>query len=158
MGKAHVLSLMFLFLIFPLKVFSLPSQIDPPGERLILVDPQEHRWGAYLANGHLVRSGVASAGKDWCEDMGEPCHTKVGTFRIRSLGGSGCKSPSFPIPQGGAPMPYCMYFTHAQAIHGSYEVADENLSHGCVRLHVGDAKWLRYNFAAIGTLVVVEPY
>lgn len=137
---------------------ALPSMIDPPGEKVIVVDPASHSWGAYAPNGMLVRSGLASAGANWCSDMGRQCHTDVGTFRIRTLGSAGCKSPSFPIPRGGAPMPYCMYFNEVQALHGHPHVVAGNISHGCVRLRVGDARWLRYNFANIGTLVVVRPY
>lgn len=144
--------------LYSLKALSLPQQIDPPGEKLIVVDPREHAWGAYNPSGTLIRSGLASAGANWCKDMHSPCHTQVGTFRIRSLGGAGCKSPSFPIPKGGSPMPYCMYFNASQALHGSSNVVDGNISHGCVRLHVGDAKWLRFNFAEQGTLVLIQSY
>jgi lipoprotein-anchoring transpeptidase ErfK/SrfK len=90
--------------------------------------------------------------------MGEPCYTQSGTFRVFYMGGPGCVSARFPVPRGGAPMPYCMYFNGNQALHGSYEVASANLSHGCVRMHVGDARWLRYNFVTNGTLVRVLPY
>lgn len=144
--------------IIPSVALSLPSQISPPGENMVLVDPNEHAWGAYNASGRLIRSGLASAGSDWCADLGRQCHTRIGKYRVRSLGSSGCVSPSFPIPHGGAPMPYCMYFNQTQALHGSYELGHANLSHGCVRLRVADARWLRYNFVRIGTLVVILPY
>ena len=147
-----------LALIVSSNSFSLPSQISPPGEKLVLVDPVEHAWGAYTASGVLVRSGLASAGADWCADMNSPCRTETGSFRVRSLGNRSCASPSFPIPSGGAPMPYCMYFTKYQALHGSYNVVYGNISHGCVRLKVNDARWLRNNFVNIGTLVVIRPY
>src|SRR5262249_6029429 len=128
------------------------------GEKVIVVSPRSHSWGAYDANGVLVHSGLASAGANWCKDMHRVCHTETGRFRIRTLGSSDCKSPSFPIPKGGSPMPYCMYFNSAQALHGSPHVVNGNISHGCVRMHVDDARWLRYNFAEIGTLVEVLPY
>jgi len=156
-GKARR-AFLCLLLLYPVIVSALPELIEPIGEKAIVVDPREHRWGAYTADGRLIKTGVASAGKDWCDDMQAPCYTHVGQFRIRSLGGPGCTSPSFPLPYGGAPMPYCMYFTYAQALHGSNEVADANLSHGCVRLHVSDARWIRYNFAQVGTLVIIESY
>ena len=84
----------------------------------------------------------------------------MGTHRVYSLGGPGCISHLFPIPRGGAPMPYCMYFSGGQALHGvpPYEVGEGNFSHGCVRMHVGDAEWLRYNFVNEGTKVIVRPY
>lgn len=158
--KAKILFLLSLFLAttLPSIVLALPSQIAARGEKVVLVDPREHAWGAYDAYGRLIRSGLASAGSDWCADLGRPCHTRTGTHRVRSLGSFGCKSPSFPLPRGGAPMPYCMYFNNTQALHGSYQLGHANLSHGCVRLRVADAKWLRYNFVNIGTLVVVLPY
>jgi lipoprotein-anchoring transpeptidase ErfK/SrfK len=146
------------FFLYPFAAFSLPAQINPPGEKMVLVDPVEHRWGAYNANGVLIRSGLASAGADWCADMNSPCHTEIGRFRVKSLGNSSCKSPSFPIPTGGSPMPYCMYFNKYQALHGSYHVVEGNISHGCIRMHVSDAKWLRNHFVNVGTLVVIQPY
>ena len=97
-----VQSMCFLFfsllLLVQSLVFALPSQINPPGEKLVLVDPREHAWGAYDSNGRLIRSGLASAGADWCEDMGQECHTSTGSFRVRSLGSKSCISPSFPLP------------------------------------------------------------
>ena len=153
-------ALLFLLLPFclPLTAFSLPTQINTPGEKMVLVDPNEEAWGAYNAQGMLIRSGRASAGADWCADMNSTCKTEIGSFRVRSLGNSSCKSPSFPIPKGGSPMPYCMYFNKYQALHGSYHVGPGNISHGCIRMHVGDARWLRNNFVRPGTLVVIRPY
>jgi lipoprotein-anchoring transpeptidase ErfK/SrfK len=59
-----------------------------------------------------------------------------------------------------------MYFSGGQAIHGSNEVVFDNVSHGCVRVHVEDAKWLRYQFVEgpnpanryRGTRIFIEPY
>jgi lipoprotein-anchoring transpeptidase ErfK/SrfK len=55
-------------------------------------------------------------------------------------------------------MPYCMFFNGNQGLHGSYNVVDGNASHGCVRMTVSDAEWVRFNFANIGTKVIVRPY
>lgn len=146
----------------------LPLQIDAPGEKVIIVDPSINEWGAYSENGELLRAGVATAGANYCRDIKRRCRTKVGTFRIYSLGSSGCFSRKFPVPRGGAPMPYCMFFNGGQALHGSArsKVVRANVSHGCVRLHVEDAKWLRFNFVEgpngdnhyRGTKVIVRPY
>lgn len=136
----------------------MPSSISPIGEKAIIVNPNVHAWGAYDASGNLIRGGIATSGSDWCPDLHRRCHTKSGSFRIQSLGAASCKSHIFPIPHGGAPMPYCMFFNGGQGLHGSYEVADANLSHGCVRLHVDDAEWIRFNFANVGTKVIVKPY
>jgi lipoprotein-anchoring transpeptidase ErfK/SrfK len=146
-------------LIFtPSIVLAMPAYINPPGERMVLVSPREHAWGAYDSDGRLVKSGLASAGADWCPDVGRPCRTWEGSFRVQKMGGRGCTSPSFPIPRGGAPMPYCMYFNPYQALHGSYDVRHANISHGCVRMRVADAYWLQKNFVGIGTLVVIQSY
>lgn len=137
----------------------IPQQIAT-SEKTVVVDPRVHTWGAYGSDGNLVKAGIASAGSDWCEDLGRPCHTNVGNFRVSSLGSPDCISHKFPVPRGGAPMPYCMYFNSGQALHGvpDSEVGEGNYSHGCVRMRVGDAEWLRYNFVEIGTRVIVKPY
>lgn len=155
------------FLFIPLYAHAgFPKYVSPIGEKQIIVDPRIHKWAAYDEDGVLVRTGTATTGANFCRDIGRSCRTKVGTFRIDSLGAASCKSRKFPLPRGGAPMPYCMFFNGGQALHGSYEVVAANRSHGCVRLRVKDAKWLRFNFAEepsranerMGTLVVIKPY
>lgn len=150
------------------KAPSMPTYINPPGEKVVVVDPSIHEWGAYDPDGTLVNSGIATAGNSWCKDIRRSCRTKVGSFRVYSLGSKGCKSSKFPIPRGGAPMPYCMFFNGGQALHGSApgNVIRANVSHGCVRLKVKDAEWLRFNFVEgptsqngfRGTRVIVRPY
>lgn len=144
-----------------------PQQIQPPEEKLVMVDLNQHAWGAYDADGTLVRWGPATGGQSWCADIGKSCRTKAGNFRIYSLGSSRCVSSKFPVPRGGAPMPYCMFFNGGQALHGSPGgVIPGNVSHGCVRLFVDDAEWLRYDFVDPpmaangyrGTRVIVVPY
>jgi lipoprotein-anchoring transpeptidase ErfK/SrfK len=134
----------------------LPSTIGSQ-EKQIIVDPNKHVWGAYQ-DGKLLRAGLATAGNTYCPDIKRPCKTRSGSFHIQSLGASSCKSTIYPIPRGGAPMPYCMFFNGSQGLHGSYEVVEGNISHGCVRLRVPDAEWIRFNFAHIGTKVTVKPY
>lgn len=137
----------------------LPQRIAT-SEKVVVVNPHVHAWGAYSADGSLIKAGLATAGADWCPDLGRRCHTGVGTFRVNSLGSPNCKSTMFPIGRGGAPMPYCMFFNRNQALHGTPEgeVVEGNVSHGCVRMHVWDAQWLRYNFVNVGTKVVVTGY
>lgn len=135
----------------------LPQSISTR-ERTILIDPRVHAWGAYDASGQLIRAGLATAGGKWCADIRRGCKTAAGTFRIKNLGHRHCKSSKYPLPRGGAPMPYCMFFNGGQGLHGSYKVVEGNVSHGCVRVTVRDAEWLRFNFANIGTKVIVRPY
>lgn len=128
------------------------------GEKLLIVDPNSHTWKAFSANGKLLRTGLATAGSRYCPDIGKPCKTKSGIFRVYSLGDAGCYSKKFPVGRGGAPMPYCMFFNGGQAIHGSHEVVAGNISHGCVRVRVTDARWLRFNFINVGTKIHVKSY
>lgn len=144
-----------------------PLYIGQQEEKVVVVSPAAGAWAAYTPDGNLVRWGPASTGADYCEDIDRPCRTHEGSFRIFSLGSSNCISHKFPLPDGGAPMPYCMYFNNGQALHGEPNgLPGYNVSHGCVRLYVSDAEWLRYNFVEApnydnnyrGTRVIVEPY
>ena len=138
----------------------LPDKMDTGGGKLVLVDPNQHVWGAYDANGDLVKAGLATAGGDFCEDIGKPCRTDSGRFRITRMEGANCRSKTFPLPNGGGLMPHCMYFHNGEALHGSPAgtVVEANISHGCVRMRIEDAEWMQNNFASIGTTVVVQPY
>ena len=145
----------------------LPMQLDDAEEKTIVFDPKAFAWGAYDSDGTLVRWGPATGGSGWCKDIGHSCRTKPGSFRIYSMGSSNCISSKFPVPRGGAPMPYCMFFHGGQALHGSPgQVVKCNVSHGCVRLFVQDAEWLRYDFVEPhsegnsykGTKVIVKSY
>jgi hypothetical protein len=140
----------------------LPAYLSHQTEKVIVVYPRKNIWGAYAANGKLIRWGIATAGADRCSDADASCRTKVGQFRVYSLGNDNCVSQKYD----NAPMPYCMYFNGGQALHGSSDVQFDNISHGCVRLHVDDAKWLRFNFVEApssknhyrGTRVVIKSY
>lgn len=144
----------------------LPQFIHAINEKKIVVDPAQHVWGAYDTKGRLIRWGLATAGANWCSDSNQSCRTTPGSFRIYSLGSADCISRKYPIPNGGAPMPYCMYFNGSQALHGSHDIEYGNASHGCVRVHVSDAEWLRHHFVEApstsnqyrGTLVVIKSY
>ncbi len=139
------------------KSSGVPSQVNY-GEKVIIINPRVHTWAAYNSAGKLLRSGLATAGSGWCPDIRRSCRTRSGSFRIYSLGSSACVSTRYPVGRGGAPMPYCMFFNGNQGIHGSYEVVHGNISHGCVRVHVDDAAWIRFHFANVGTKVVVLSY
>lgn len=138
----------------------IPTHVNTDGQKTVIVDPKVHVWGAYDNSGNLVKAGIATAGGNWCPDINRPCRTNIGTFRINSLGDGQCISRKYPRPNGGGLMPYCMYFSGGQALHGSPDdtVVEDNVSHGCVRLRIADAEWLRYNFVNIGTKVVIRPY
>lgn len=125
-------------------------------EKVLVVSLSSHTWYAYN-NGQLVKSGRASAGANYCPDIKRGCRTPTGTYRIIQKGGADCKSTRYPLPNGGAPMQYCMFFTKLYAVHGSNNVPNYNASHGCVRVTPDAARWLSHNFVNIGTKVVIKP-
>ena len=95
----------------------LPQFIDTRGVKTVLVDPNVHAWGAYDREGELIRAGIATAGGSRCPPDANKatCYTGMGTFRITGLGDETCYSRKY---HGGL-MPYCMYFNHGEALHGS---------------------------------------
>ncbi len=121
-------------------------------------NPRTTQWQAISSSGKVVRTGHGSGGRSYCPDIHRSCRTPTGTFYVIGKGGAGCKSSRYPVGRGGAPMPYCMYFTKFYAVHGSYEVPSYNASHGCIRLYPSDARWLYNNFMSVGTKVVVKSY
>ena len=136
-----------------------PVQIPATGQKEFIFDPTAFAWGAYDAEGHRVMTGAASGGKDMCEDVGKPCRTVTGTFRVYNKRGVNCKSGEYPVEtEGGAKMPYCMYFFQGFTIHAGYDVPTANASHGCVRVLPSAAKWLNEQFITIGTRVTVLSY
>lgn len=133
----------------------LPKQIDPPGEKIIVVSIHDLAFGAYDGDGTLELWGPISAARGYCPDIGRGCHTALGKFSIYQKEGAGCVSSKFPVGRGGAPMPYCMFFHGGFALHGSYEVPGYNASHGCVRMFVNDAKWLNQVFTSDANVTVI---
>lgn len=136
-----------------------PAKRATKGKKVFVFSPKATAWAAYDADGNLVKTGSASGGKDYCEDIGRSCRTVTGTFRVYSKKGEECKSSIYPIETGGGGrMPYCMHFSGGYSIHAAYEVPNYNASHGCVRVLPSAAKWLNEDFINVGTTVVVEPY
>lgn len=141
-----------------------PQKIDEH-EKQIIVDQDKLAWGAYDAQGQLVKWGPVASGRDKCSDSSRSCLTLTGIFRIFSKENVHCKSDVFPIGKGGAKMPYCMYFHKGFALHGSDDIPGYRASHGCIRMFIQDAKWMNEEFVDIateqnnymGTKVVVRP-
>ena len=137
---------------------SMPQTRPATGKNVFVFSPNRLMWGAYDGEGNLINQGIASGGAGWCDDIKRPCRTPRGKFKVTRKGGADCKSRKFPVGKGGAPMPYCTFFSGGYAIHGSYDVPNYNASHGCVRVKPSDAAWLSQNFLNIGTRVVVTDY
>ncbi len=120
-------------------------------------NPRTLRWKA-IRNGKVIRSGRGSGGAKYCRDVKRACRTPTGTYRIISKRGAKCRSSRYPLGRGGAPMPYCMFFSKYYAIHGSPDVPGYNASHGCIRVKPSAARWLYHNFLKIGSKVIVKSY
>jgi len=145
----------YLGLVFLILGFGLSQSVF---SNKVIFYPKKLKWVAVNSNGKVVRSGRASGGRGYCPDIHRSCRTPTGTYHVISKGGAGCRSSRYPVGQGGAPMPYCMFFTKNYALHGSYDVPNYNASHGCIRIHPSDARWLQQNFVSVGTTIVVMPY
>lgn len=135
-----------------------PRYAETNGEKMFVFDPNAGAWAAYDQSGARVKVGRASGGKDFCPDTGGECRTASGTFRVQVKKGADCVSKTFPVGEGGASMPHCMFFHKGFAVHGSAFVPDQPSSHGCVRVLPSAAQWLHDDFMDVGTKVVVKPY
>ena len=141
-----------------------PKTRATDAQKVVVVDLSQLAWGAYDEGGRLIAWGPASGGKDYCPDTRHACQTPAGEYVFQWKRGEACKSRKVPIPQGGAPMPYCLFFYDGAAIHGSSDVPGYNASHGCVRVFTADAKWLNEEFVvltgpmSLRTRIIVLPY
>lgn len=133
---------------------SAPMQL---ATNTFVYNPRTLTWKA-IKNGKVIRTGRGSGGKGYCPDIKRSCRTPTGTYHVISKGGSGCRSSRYPVGKGGAPMPYCMFFSKYYAIHGSPDVPNHNASHGCIRVKPSDARWLSNNFIHVGSKVIVKSY
>jgi len=135
-----------------------PSQRAPSSRRTFIFNPKSTSWAAYDRSGALVKSGRASGGKSWCADIGRSCRTVTGSFYIYHKKGADCVSSKYPVGEGGARMPHCMFFHRGYAVHGSGDVPNYNASHGCIRVTPSAAQWLNNSFMTVGTKVIVRSY
>jgi hypothetical protein len=135
----------------------LASSRPATGRRVFIFNPNSQRWAVYERDGSLVRTGHGSAGRHYCPDVRRGCKTPSGTYSLRAKMGPGFRSSRYPLPRGGAPMPYAMFFSKYYAIHGSNDVPHYNASHGCVRVYTSDARWLS-GYLPYGSTIIIRPY
>lgn len=134
-----------------------PNHLNGITHKLLLIDLAKFAFAAYGKNGNLIYWGPASGGKDWCDDTHHSCKSAAGHFTITRMRGVSCESSTYPLDtNGGAPMPWCMYYYKGFAIHGSTLSGFIDRSRGCIRLFNRDAQWLNQHFVKIGTDVIVE--
>lgn len=144
----------------------LAPSIDAIGEKTIQVDLSQLAWGAYDEQGHLINWGPLSSGSEKCLESPDGCATPTGFFRVIRKEGANCVSKTFPRAingvNGGAEMPFCIFFYRGYALHGSSEVPGYQASYGCLRLFTDDAKWLNEVFVDLpkkgkkGTPVIIS--
>ena len=136
--------------------FVLPVTITEPEvkkvSRSIEVDLSEQR--VYLRqDGQVVKSFLASTGKP-----GTPTYT--GTYRIgwkltmQNMGNKDLTKAPYYYTEN---VPWVMYFNGDQALHGAYwhNNFGHVMSHGCINLRIGDAKYL-FDWAPVGTVVWIH--
>jgi lipoprotein-anchoring transpeptidase ErfK/SrfK len=129
------------------------EQVSKQG-KVFVFNTGSQTWSVY-DHGHVIRSGHGSSGKSYCPDLKRGCRTPHGSFRIYNKVGANFRSSTYPLPHGGAPMPYGMFFHKSYAIHGSNSVPRHAASHGCIRVPTGSAHWLNQHLP-VGTKVVVR--
>lgn len=134
-----------------------PASRPGMGVPVFIFNPKTHIWALYNSSGKLLKTGKGSGGKSYCPDVKRACRTPSGTFHVIAKKGAACKSSKYPLGKGGAPMPYCTFFTKNHGIHGSYDVPNYNASHGCIRVRPTDAKWIQ-SMLPMGSIVIVRPY
>lgn len=142
-------------LVLPQAISYQPSAVLA---NTFVFSPKTLTWKAINDQGKVVRTGRGSGGRHYCKDIRRSCRTPTGTYHIISKGGPDCRSSRYPVGRGGAPMPYCMFFSKYYAIHGSPDVPNHNASHGCVRVRPSEARWLNNHFMRIGTTVIIKSY
>lgn len=121
-------------------------RIAPLDTNTILIDLSDQAFAAYDVYGILIHWGPVSSARGYCPDVNRGCHTPTGSYYIFAKGSKYCVSSKYPIPRGGAPMPFCMFFRGGFALHGSYDLPGYNASHGCIRMLYDDAEWLNKDF------------
>ena len=96
----------------------LPAYRDTRGKQTVVISLGKFAFGAYDAQGKLLYWGPASSGKEFCASPDGICKTVMGAFKVFKIGGEDCASNQYPLEtEGGAPMPYCMFFHGGMAFH-----------------------------------------
>ena len=76
------------WIVVPLKLSHLtmwdlspfPLNIPPPKHRFLIIDLKQLAFGAYTNTGKLIYWGPISGGKNFCDDIQQPCNTPLGSF------------------------------------------------------------------------------
>ena len=68
------------------------------------------------------------------------------------------RSSKYPLPDGGASIPYYMGFFSQYGFHASRNVPGRHASHGCIRMFFEDAEWLHDEWVEVGTKAIIRKY
>ena len=144
-------------LVVPNRSGTTPSPVPQPGPGVpppssggagkeIVVVLSQQRVYAYQ-DGKLVHSALASTGV-------ARYPTPVGRYRVYVKYISTLMTgPGYYLPN----VPYTMYYSSGYALHGTYwhNNFGRPMSHGCVNLPAGEARWF-FEWAPVGTPVTVK--
>ncbi len=128
----------------------LPTPEAPPPttmlDKEILIDLSQQALYAYK-NGNLLRSFVISSGLPATPTVLGTYDTYLRYDSQRMYG------PGYDLPG----VPWVQYFYLGYAIHGTYwhNNFGQPMSHGCINMRPGEAKWL-YDWAPMGITVTVQ--
>ncbi len=124
---------------------------------LIIVDIGDQKL--YVCRIEILREVVISTAEGGYNVIGGKIHPKkphnhLGRFSIYK------KDKDHYSGLYDCPMPYSMFFHGGHAIHATslefYSLLGIPASHGCVRTHLDDAKWL-FKHTPLGAKVIVVP-
>ena len=122
-----------------------PPSSGGTGKEIVVVLSQQRVY-AYQ-DGKLVHSALASTGV-------ARYPTPVGRYRVYVKYISTLMTgPGYYLPN----VPYTMYYSSGYALHGTYwhNNFGRPMSHGCVNLPAGEARWF-FEWAPVGTPVTVK--
>lgn len=107
-------------------LFTTPDQAE--ARVRVHVDKSSQVMRVYV-NGYLRHTWRVSTGR-------RGYYTPTGTYSPKRLA-----RRHYSSKYNGSPMPYSIFFRGGYAIHGSYQTAQlgRPASHGCIRLHPGNA-------------------
>ena len=118
----------------------------PTGSKWIDIDLSSQWLTAYAGNTAVFSTSVSTGLAN--------TPTPVGRYSVRyKVASTTMSGPGYYLTG----VPWVMVFTGAYSIHGTYwhNKFGQPMSHGCVNVSVGNARWL-YNWAPVGTPVVIH--
>jgi lipoprotein-anchoring transpeptidase ErfK/SrfK len=142
-------------MLAPTPAQAAPAKLSPIQQKIRDLKRSKQRWIQVDLTKQRV---IAWDGNRWVDAMivstgkaATPTPTGIYEIYVKHREAR-MQGDDYDIPD----VPHVMYFTGGYGFHGAYwhNSFGTPVSHGCVNLALDKAKWL-YNFAAVGTTVVV---